>query len=137
MNHSISDMLTSSLGKIQDMVDVNTIIGKPITTPDGVMIIPVSKIKIGMGGGGSDFATKNVAANKENPFGGGLGCGIDVTPVAFLIVNGTSVRMLPVAQPASSTVDRVVESAPELLDKLADFLDSRKEAKQNPSEKDG
>ena len=137
MNHSISEMLTSSLGKIQDMVDVNTIIGKPITTPDGVMIIPVSKIKIGMGGGGSDFATKNVAANKENPFGGGLGCGIDVTPVAFLIVNGTSVRMLPVAQPASSTVDRVVESAPELLDKLADFLDSRKEAKQNPSEKDG
>lgn len=137
MNHSISEMLTSSLGKIQDMVDVNTIIGKPITTPDGVMIIPVSKIKIGMGGGGSDFATKNVAANKENPFGGGLGCGIDVTPVAFLIVNGTSVRMLPVAQPASSTVDRMVESAPELLDKLADFLDSRKESKRDSSEKDG
>lgn len=129
MNHSISDMLTSSLGKIQDMVDVNTIIGNPITTPDGVMIIPVSKIKIGMGGGGSDFATKNVAANKENPFGGGLGCGIDVTPVAFLVVNGTSVRMLPVAQPANSTVDRVIDSAPELIDKFADFIDGRKETK--------
>lgn len=130
MNHSISDMLTSSLGKIQDMVDVNTIIGKPITTPDGVMIIPVSKIKIGMGGGGSDFTTKNVAANKDNPFGGGLGCGIDVTPVAFLVVNGTSVRMLPVAQPANSTVDRVIDSAPELIDKFADFIDGRKETKE-------
>lgn len=130
MNHSISDMLTSSLGKIQDMVDVNTIIGKPITTPDGVMIIPVSKIKIGMGGGGSDFASKNVAANKDNPFGGGLGCGIDVTPVAFLVVNGTSVRMLPVAQPANSTVDRVIDSAPELIDKFADFIDGRKETKE-------
>lgn len=134
MNHSISDMLTSSLAKIQDMVDVNTIIGKPITTPDGVMIIPVSKVKIGMGGGGSDFTTKNVAANKENPFGGGLGCGIDVSPVAFLIVNGTQVRMMPIAQPASSTVDRVIESAPDLLDKLADFIEGRKETKQNKEE---
>lgn len=131
MNHSISDMLTSSLGKIQDMVDVNTIIGKPITTPDGVMIIPVSKIKIGMAGGGSDFTTKNVAPNKDNPFGGGLGCGIDVTPVAFLVVNGTSVRMLPVAQPANSSVDRVIDAAPELLDKFAEFIDGRMEAKHN------
>lgn len=130
MNHSISDMLTSSLGKIQDMVDVNTIIGKPITTPDGIMIIPVSKIKIGMGGGGSDFTTKHSAAGKENPFGGGLGCGIDVTPVAFLVVNGGQVRMLPVAQPASSTIDRAIEAAPDLLDKFADFLDSRKENKE-------
>lgn len=135
MNHSISEMLTSSLGKIQDMVDVNTIIGNPITTPDGLTIIPVCKVKIGMGGGGSDFASKNVAANKDNPFGGGLGCGIDVTPVAFLVVNGTQVRMMPVAQPASSTVDRVIESAPDLIDKFADFLDGRKEAKQPEEEK--
>lgn len=134
MNHSISDMLTSSLGKIQDMVDVNTIIGKPITTPDGTMIVPVSKIKIGMGGGGSDFATKNVSANKDNPFGGGMGCGIEVTPVAFLVINGDRVRMLPVAQPANSTVDRVIQAVPEVVDKVADFVDTRREAKHSASE---
>ena len=58
MNHPLSDMMTSSMGKIRDMIDVNTVIGDPITTPDGVTIIPVTKVSIGYGAGGSDFATK-------------------------------------------------------------------------------
>ena len=100
MNNNISDMLTSSLEKIQNMVDVNTIIGKPITVGEGVTIIPVSKLHIGVGGGGTDLATKNAIASKKDPFGGGLGAGVSVDPVAFLVIRGESVRMLPVAEPA-------------------------------------
>lgn len=131
MNHSISEMMTSSMEKLQQLVDVNTIVGKPITTPEGVTIIPVSKVKIGMGGGGSDFTTKTMKADKDNPFGGGMGCGVNIDPVAFLVVRGESVRMLPVAEPASTTLDRLVEQAPDLLDKLADFIDSRKPKREN------
>ena len=122
MNHSISEMMTSSMEKLQQLVDVNTIVGKPITTPEGVTIIPVSKVKIGMGGGGSDFTTKTMKADRDNPFGGGMGCGVNIDPVAFLVVRGESVRMLPVAEPASTTVDRLIEKAPEFADRLMSLL---------------
>lgn len=126
MNHNISDMLTSSMEKIQKMVDVNTIIGQPVHLGDGVTIVPITKVHIGMGGGGTDFATKSALSAKKDPFGGGLGAGVSIDPVAFLVLKGDSVRMLPVAEPASTTVDRIVEQAPDIIDKLADFLDGRK-----------
>ena len=126
MNNNISEMLTSSMEKIQKMVDVNTIIGQPVNLGDGVTIVPITKIHIGMGGGGTDFATKSALSAKKDPFGGGLGAGVSIDPVAFLIIKGDSIRMLPVAEPASTTVDRIVEQAPDLIDKLADFMDSRK-----------
>ena len=126
MNHNISEMLTSSMEKIQKMVDVNTIIGQPVHLGDGVTIVPITKVHIGMGGGGTDFATKSALSAKKDPFGGGLGAGVSIDPVAFMILKGDSARMLPVAEPASTTVDRIVEQAPDLIDKLADFLDGRK-----------
>ena len=126
MNNNISEMLTSSMEKVQKMVDVNTIIGQPVNLGDGVTIVPITKVHIGMGGGGTEFATKSALSAKKDPFGGGLGAGVSIDPVAFLVIRGDSVRMLPVAEPASTTVDRIVEQAPDLLDKLADFLDSRK-----------
>jgi sporulation protein YtfJ len=126
MNNNISEMLPSSMEKIQKMVDVNTIIGQPVHLGDGVTIVPITKVHIGMGGGGTDFATKSALSAKKDPFGGGLGAGVSIDPVAFLILKGDSVRMLPVAEPASTTVDRIVEQAPDLIDKLADFLDGRK-----------
>ncbi|MBR3076727.1 MAG: GerW family sporulation protein [Oscillospiraceae bacterium] len=126
MNNNISEMLTSSMEKVQKMVDVNTIIGQPVNLGDGVTIVPITKVHIGMGGGGTEFATKSALSAKKDPFGGGLGAGVSIDPVAFLVIKGDSVRMLPVAEPASTTVDRIVEQAPDLIDKLADFLDSRK-----------
>ncbi len=123
---NISDMLTSSMEKIQKMVDVNTIIGQPVNLGDGVTIVPITKIHIGVGGGGTDYATKSALSAKKDPFGGGLGAGVSIDPVAFLIIKGDSVRMLPVAEPASTTVDRIVEQAPDLIDKLSDFLEGRK-----------
>ena len=124
MSQSLPNMLDNTIAKIREMVDVNSVVGDPITTPDGVTIIPISKISIGLGGGGSDFVSKNLN-HHENPFGGGVGAGVKVTPVAFLIVKDGSVRMLPVAAPANTTADRIVEMVPDTLDKIAAFVDSR------------
>jgi sporulation protein YtfJ len=85
----------------------------------------VSKVSVGFGGGGSDFVSKSGGAGHENPFGGGAGGGVKVTPVAFLIVKDGNVRMLPVAAPANTTADRLVEQIPDTLDKIAAFIDSR------------
>ena len=124
MSNTLPNMLENTISKIREMVDVNSVIGEPITTPDGVTIIPVSKVSVGFGGVGSDFASKNVN-KQENPFGGGAGGGVKVTPVAFLIVKDGNVRMLPVAAPANTTADRLVEQIPDTLDKIAAFIDSR------------
>ena len=128
MSQNLPNMLDTTLAKIREMGNANTVVGEPIVTADGVTIIPVSKISIGMGGGGSDFVSKNVN-HKENPFGGGVGAGVKVDPVAFLVVKEGNVRVLPVAIPANTTVDRIVEMIPDTLDKIADFVDSRLEKK--------
>ena len=128
MSQKLPNMLDSTIAKIREMVDVNSVVGEPITTPDGVTIIPVSKVSVGFGGGGSDFTTKN-STGKDNPFGGGVGAGVKVTPIAFLIVKEGNVRMLPVAAPANTTADRLVEMVPDTLDKIAAFIDSRMEKK--------
>ncbi len=129
MKHPLPDMMGSSIEKIKTMADANTVIGEPIHTPDGVILIPVSKVKYGFAGGGTDFATKGYPANKENPFGGGTGASVSITPVAFLVIKGESVRMLPVSEPASNSMERLVELLPELIDQLSGI------AKQKKSEK--
>lgn len=129
MSQKLPNMLESTIQKIKEMVDVNSVIGTPITTPDGVTIIPVSKVSVGFGGGGSDFTTKSSRSGEDNPFGGGAGGGVKVTPICFLIVKDGAVRMMPVAEPASTTADRIVEMVPDTLDKISAFIDSRTEKK--------
>ena len=123
MSQKLPNMLENTIAKIREMVDVNSVIGQPITTPDGVTIIPVSKVSVGFGGGGSDFTTKNPGSG-EMPFGGGAGGGVNVTPICFLIVKDGSVRMMPVAVPANTTADRIVEMVPDALGKIVSFVDS-------------
>ena len=123
MSQTLPNMMQLTIAKIKEMVDVNSVVGEPITTPDGVTIIPISRVSIGFGGGGSDFVSKNVN-KQENPFGGGAGGGVKISPVAFLIVKDGNVRMLPVAAPANTTADRVVEMVPDVLDKVSSFIDS-------------
>lgn len=129
MSQNVPNMLETTIAKLRQMVDVNSVVGTPITTPDGVTIIPISRISVGFGGGGSDFVSKNVNKH-ENPFGGGAGGGVKISPVAFLIVKDGAVRMLPVAAPANTTPDRIVEMVPDVLDKVASFIDSHMEKKE-------
>ena len=125
MSQKLPNMLENTIAKIREMVDVNSVIGNPITTPDGVTIIPVSKVSVGFGGGGSDFSNKN--ANAELPFGGGVGGGVKVNPICFLVVKDGNVRMLPVATAPNTTPERIVEMIPDLLDKVSAMLDKKAE----------
>ena len=125
--HPINDLMTTTMQKIREMVDVNTIVGQPITTQEGMTLIPISKLSFGFASGGSDFVSKNHKPGESNTFGGGSGAGVNISPVAFLIVKGDSVRLLSVDPPASSTVDRVIEMVPGVVDKVTDFLEKKKE----------
>ncbi len=128
MSQNLPNMLDKTIEKIREMVSVNSVIGDPITTPDGVTIIPVSKVSVGVGGGGSDFVSKH--ENKgDNPVGGGAGGGVKVTPVAFLVVKEGNVRVLPIPAPANSTADRIVEQVPDVLERISDFIESKTEKK--------
>ena len=128
MSQTLPNMLENTIAKIRDMVDVNSVIGDPITTADGITIIPVSRVSVGFGGGGSDYVSKN-ANKQDNPFGGGAGGGVKVTPIAFLIIKEGNVRMLPVSAPANTTADRLVEQIPDVLDRISAFIDAKAEKK--------
>ena len=115
-NNSLTELMEASMSKIRDMVDSNTIIGKPITTEDGITILPVSKVSFGFASGGTDFDGKN-AANKDL-FGGGSGAGVNIQPVAFLVIKDGCVRTIQLSD-TSNTIDRALTMLPELVDKLA------------------
>lgn len=123
MSQKLPNMLDSTIQKIREMVDVNSVVGQPIQVGDGVTIIPVSRVSVGVAGGGSDFANQN---GKE-PFGGGVGGSVKVTPICFLVVKDGNVRLMSVPEPANSTADRIVEMLPDTLDKLSAYLDGKKD----------
>ena len=116
----LSDMMRTTMDKIHEMVDANTIVGQPITTPDGVTLIPISKVSFGFGSGGGDYGK----APKEN-FGGGAGGAVKIDPVAFLVIKDGTTRVLPVAVPPASTVDRIVDMVPDVMDKVEKFFDKK------------
>lgn len=130
-SHPINELMSTTMEKIREMVDANTIVGQPIQTQDGVTLIPVSRLSFGFASGGSDFATKNQKPEGgKNSFGGGSGAGVKVEPVAFLVVKDGFVRLLPVAPPPATTVDRIIELAPDMFDKVTGYIDKKTEPRQ-------
>ena len=131
--HPIEGVMSTTMQKIKEMVDVNTIIGQPIRAGE-ITIIPISKLTVGFASGGSDFVSKNQKPEADNSFGGGSGAGMNLSPVAFLIVKGDTVKLMPVAPPAATTVDRVVEMVPEVVDKVTDFIEKQQAKGQDKGE---
>ncbi len=125
-DHPIEGMMNTTLEKIKQMVDVNTVIGDPITSPDGTIIIPVSKITYGFASGGSDFPSK--AQQNKDFFGGGAGAGVTINPVAFLTISNGNVKLLQI-DPYNSSADRVIGMVPDVVDKISGFLSKKKEEK--------
>lgn len=121
----VSDLMQSTIEKVHELADTNTIVGQPIHTPDGVTLIPISRVSFGVGSGGGDYG-------KAQPrgFGGGGGAGVKIDPVAFLVIKDGVTRVLPVAVPPASTVDRIIDMAPDLMDKAEKFLDKKKAEKE-------
>jgi sporulation protein YtfJ len=118
----LSDLMDSSMSKIREMVDSNTIIGQPISTADGVTLIPVSRLSFGFGCGGGDYGKQAGASH----FGGGSTAGVRVEPVAFLVVKDGTTRILPVGTPAMTTADRVIEMVPQVFDRVENFVEKKK-----------
>ena len=135
MNHPIEGLMNTAMSSIKDMIDVDTIIGEPISTGIDTLIIPISKVSFGFAAGGSEFKgeTINEYSKKEKeeqvqyrlPFGGGSGAGVSIEPVAFLVVSNGMVKLLPVTH--DSYVDKLIDYVPDLLEKSGEFLKNMKE----------
>lgn len=120
--HPIQGLMSTTLQKIKEMVDVNTVIGDPIETKEGTVILPVLKIALGFGSGGSDFPT----ASKDT-FGGGGGAGISMSPVAFLVVSASGdVKLLELSN-GKNTADKMVNIVPDIIDKISDLFGKKEE----------
>ena len=119
----LSELMDTTISKINEMVDSNAIVGEPITTADGVTLIPISRISVGFGSGGTDYG------RNTDKFGGGGGAGIKVEPVAFVVVKDGAARLVPVGIPAHSPLDRALEMVPGILDRVEGFINKKKEEK--------
>jgi len=137
--HPIEGLMSEAMEHIRQMVDVNTIVGAPITTPDGTTVIPISKVTFGFGAGGSQFSAKPTGKKEDEAlFGGGSGGGVSISPVAFLIVNSEQIKLLPVKS-ASTTTDKLIDLVPELINKfnkIANEIIDKKAASKEKDEED-
>lgn len=117
MMSRIGELVKDALTSIKSMVEVNNIIGDPITTPEGSVVIPVTEVACGFGAGGSDIASKNQKEGELYPFGGGSGGGVSVKPVAFLVISGERVKLIPVTK-SESTAQTILGLVPDMVDKV-------------------
>lgn len=129
--HPIEILMETAMNSIKDMVDVNTIIGEPIETKNGMVIIPISKVSFGFAAGGSEFKGETVDEYKKKekeeevqyrlPFGGGSGAGISINPVAFVVVTKESIKVLPIEH--TSAIDKLMDYVPDLMEKANNIVD--------------
>lgn len=130
--HPIQGLMKTTMENLKQMVDVNTIIGDPVETPDGSVILPISKVGFGFGAGGSDFELSHDNPYEQgnsngHPFGGGSGGGVSITPVAFLVVGKQGVRSIPLEN-STHLYDRILDTIPQFLEKLTATMSGRKSA---------
>ena len=141
--HPIESLMITAMNSIQDMVDVNTIIGEPIETQYGITIIPISKVGFGFAAGGSEFSGETLKEyNKKDkdeeieyklPFGGGAGAGVSITPVAFLVVQGENVKLMPVDH--DSCLDKLLDYVPDLIQKMNEMFNKSINQKEERTKK--
>ncbi len=118
-NHPIGDVMDAAMDKIRGMVDSNTVVGEPIITPDGVTLIPVSRVSFGFASGGNDGS----AGGGKSGVWAGSGAAVKVDPIGFLMISDTTVRMVGIQMPAVTTADRIIDMLPEVLDRVESYVD--------------
>ena len=129
MAHPIENILSTAMENLKAMIDVDTVVGKPVVTADGMTVIPISKVSFGFASGGSDVGP----SSSKQMFGGGSGAGVSVTPVAFLVVSNGNVRTVQLVEKVSA-VDNVIASLPELVDKVTALIKKEKPDASTPAE---
>lgn len=123
--HPIQGLMKTAMENLKEMVDVNTIVGDPVETPDGSVIIPVSKVGFGFAAGGSQFVIDKAPGEKEHPFGGGSGGGVSITPIAFLIVSASGVKMVHLDE-NTHLYEKLMDFAPQIVEKIQQMVGGNK-----------
>ena len=141
--HPIEGLMTTAMSSIQDMIDVNTIIGEPIETSNNTVIIPISKVSFGFAAGGSEFKGETIdeytKKDKEEaiqyrlPFGGGSGAGVTINPIAFLVIQSNSVKLMPVNH--TSSLDKLLDYMPDLIEKANNMMNKHMQTKKEETQK--
>jgi len=116
--HPINNLMSTVMENIKGMIDVNTIIGDPVETSNGTMIIPISKVGFGFAAGGSEIPSKTAG---DKPFGGGSGAGVSISPIGFLVVTADQIKMVPVSS-GSTPIDKLVDYIPVAIDKVNNII---------------
>ncbi|MBQ7522999.1 MAG: GerW family sporulation protein [Oscillospiraceae bacterium] len=124
MSNPISEIMDLSMDNIRKISDANTVVGQPILCQDGTTVIPISRVRMGYAGGGSEFTTKNSGDNK--PYGAGSGASVTVTPIAFLVNKDGACRVLPIPEPAITSIDRIIELVPDIAEKVFQLIEDKK-----------
>jgi len=137
--HPIEGLMITAMNSIKDMVDVDTIIGKPIETKNNIVIIPISRVSFGFASGGSEFKgeaieeysrkDKSEEVTYRNPFGGGSGAGVSINPVAFIVVQGECVKLLPVSH--TSAIDKLLDYVPDLFDRIGNLINNKTDREES------
>ena len=142
-SHPIEGLMKTAMNSIQDMVDVNTIIGEPIETSNNMVIIPISKVCFGFAAGGSEFSSETINEYKKKdkdeeakyrlPFGGGSGAGVSISPVTFIVVSQDSIKVLPIEH--TSAIDKLMDYVPDLMQKVNSIIDKSIDCKKQEEPK--
>ena len=126
-NNPIGALMQTTMENVKNILKVDTVVGDPIYTPDGITLVPISKISVGFGGGGVEFGNKK--PGEPRPYGGGNGTGVKIDPIGFLVIKEGTVRMINITPPASNTVDRIIDMVPQVIDRVDSFIAKQKEGK--------
>ncbi|WP_423407662.1 GerW family sporulation protein [Heyndrickxia sp. MSNUG] len=148
-DHPIQGLMTTAMESLKEMIDVNTIIGDPVETPDGSVILTVSKVGFGFAAGGSEFVLESTkggsggsgssggsggqSGGSQHPFGGGSGGGVSITPIAFLIVSSHGVKMLHLDE-STHLYEKILDLAPQAVDKIQQMMSKKDQNSQNGSQ---
>lgn len=143
-DHPIEGLMLTAMESIRSMIDVNTIIGEPMEIGNSITIIPISKVSFGLAAGGSEFKDETLEAylRKQNseeeiqyrlPFGGGAGVGASISPVAFIIIQGETVKLLPVEH--NNCIDKLLDYMPDLFEKINKLMENKIQSKEKQTEK--
>jgi sporulation protein YtfJ len=137
--HPIQGLMTAAMENLKEMVDVNTIIGDPVETPDGSVIVTVSKAGFGFAAGGSEFILNGDSngdgqgQSKGHPFGGGSGGGVSITPIAFLVVNSNGVKMIHLDE-STHLYEKILDVAPQAVDKIQQMFNQKSDNNSNQNQ---
>ena len=124
-NNRGGELMQTTMDNVKKVLKVDTVVGDPIITPDGITLVPISKISLGFGGGGVEFNSKK--AGEARPYGGGNATGVKIEPIGFLVIKEGTVRMINVTPPASNTVDRIIDLVPQVMDRVDNFIAKQKD----------